>query len=387
MVITQRRDRWLYSDDVENAVSIKRDQQEGGNMKLVVSVLVVVVFITISSLSAQIVIDWTEIPQDIGTEWISNSKDTVTVDLGSTGGGQTWDFTTQPMGEDSNLTIIVSVSSTPFADSFPTANVAYETPVDNDTIIYYSELASNFVLGLGYAVISDSSHVICFDPADSVSLPISYGDNRHYNFAFEVEPTPGVVVKSETYGYSEIDAYGTVTIPYGTFPCLRECMYDTFAMTTFIGGIPMFGDTVYHINYRFLTEDYGNVTNIRSNEEETNPNYTDASSIYRLIDFSTGIKEEFDRFQEHSLLHFPNPFTDYVTIQYSLSEESNVDLRVYDVNGRLLNTIVDRPQQRGNYTVRWFGKNSIGNSLPRGIYFYHLNVGDLHSVGKMLLIR
>jgi hypothetical protein len=356
-------------------------------MKFAVSVLLVVVFMTISSLSGQIVIDWTEIPQDIGTEWISNSKDTVTVDLGSTGGGQTWDFTTQPMGEDSNQTSIVSLASTPFADSFPTANIVYETPADTDTIIYYAELASNFVLGLGFAIISDSSHVICFDPVDSVSLPISYGDNHHYNFAFEVELTPGVVVKSETYGYSEIDAYGTVTIPYGTLPCLRECMYDTFAMTTFVSGIPMFGDTVYHIDYRFLTEDYGSVTTIRSNEGETNPNYTDAYSIHRLIDFSTGIKEESDVFQGHSLLHFPNPFTDYVTIQYSLSEKGNVDLRVYDVNGRLVNTIVDRPQQKGNYTVRWFGRNNIGNSLPRGIYFYHLKVGDLHSVGKMLLVR
>ncbi len=52
----------------------------------------------------------------------------------------------------------------------------------------------------------------------------------------------------------------------------------------------------------------------------------------------------------------PNPFSDVATIRYSLPYETNVSLKVYDISGRLINTLVQGKVQAGVHTIRWEGK-------------------------------
>ncbi len=334
-----------------------------------------------------IVIDWAEIPQENGTKWTVNSKNNVTVDLNSTGGPQTWDFSSQPMGSDSSLWRIVLKSSTPFADSFPDANLVYKAVENSDTSYQYQELDSTFLntLGLGGAA-PDTTYILQYEPVDSYPLPIIHGNSNRYHYGFEVEE-PGSIVKHEWYGRSIIDAWGTVTIPYGTFPCLRQCSFDTFAITTFVTGNPVSGDTVTHIRYTFIAENYNKVVCITSNPDETNPNYTDAAVLERLTSFTLGI-EEFKTISRNNLLSLhPNPFSEYVQINYSLPKPSHLSLTIYDVSGRLVKTLIDETQQKGDYAVKWFGRNEAGKSLPNGVYFYQLNIDDAIATGKMLLVR
>lgn len=333
-----------------------------------------------------IVVDWTEIPQGINTAWTINSRNNVIVDLGSTGGPQIWNFTSQPMGSDSCLVTIVPKSSTPFADSFPNANLVYKAVEDSDTSYQYQELDSTFLstLGLG-GVAPDTTYILQYEPVDSYPLPIIHGNSNRYHYGFEVQESD-TVVKYEWYGRSVIDAWGTVTIPYGTFPCLRQCSFDTSATTTFVTGNPVSGDTVTHIRYTFITEEYNEVVFITSHEDETDPNYTDAEILERLTYFYLGI-EEITTSHKNILSHYPNPFSNYVQFNYSLTKPGYLNLTIYDVSGRLVKTLIDKPEQQGSYTVKWFGKNGAGKSLPNGVYFYHLNVDNTISTGKMLLIR
>jgi serine protease AprX len=333
-----------------------------------------------------IVVDWTEIPQFIDTEWLINSSNDVSVDLGSTGGPQNWNFTAQPMGSDSCHVRIVSKTSTPFADSFPEANLVYKAVHNSDTSYQYQELDSTFLSTLGSgSVMLDTAYVLQYEPIDSQPLPIIHGNSNRYHYGFTVGESD-TVVKYEWYGLSVIDAWGTVTIPYGAFPCLRQCSFDTCATTTFVTGNPISGDTITHIHYTFIAEEHNEVVSISSHPGETDPDFSDAAILERLTFFYMGI-EETSTSHKTLLSYYPNPFSEYVNITFSLMKPSHVNLTVYDVSGRLVTTMIDKHQQQGKYTVTWFGTNESGNQLPNGIYFYHLDIDGTILTGKMLLIR
>ena len=100
----------------------------------------------------------------------------------------------------------------------------------------------------------------------------------------------------------------------------------------------------------------------------------------------TGVKAD-GRRQHWLQQNYPNPFNPVTTIEYSVSQESRVRLQVFDARGRVVRTLVNRDLLPNNYKVLWDGRNSSGNSVASGIYFYRLTVGDLSATRKMVLLR
>jgi hypothetical protein len=98
---------------------------------------------------------------------------------------------------------------------------------------------------------------------------------------------------------------------------------------------------------------------------------------------------------------FPNPFHKSTVIEYrvdtieeyqeSLPEEfkcsQTVTLRIYDLMGREIRTLVNGVQSTGNYTIDWDGKNFRSEEAPSGVYFYRLKVGEISSTKKLILFR
>ena len=80
--------------------------------------------------------------------------------------------------------------------------------------------------------------------------------------------------------------------------------------------------------------------------------------------------------------NFPNPFGETTTIRYSLPQSMVIRLRVYDVLGREVATLVDGRQASGIYTVEFDGA-----SIPSGIYFYRIEMDHLRSTKPMTLTR
>ncbi len=85
--------------------------------------------------------------------------------------------------------------------------------------------------------------------------------------------------------------------------------------------------------------------------------------------------------------NYPNPFNPLTIINYQLSIENWVTLKVYDVLGREIRTLVNGRQRPGKYRVEWNGRNDIGESVSSGIYFYRLKVGNFQVTRKMVLLR
>ncbi len=83
----------------------------------------------------------------------------------------------------------------------------------------------------------------------------------------------------------------------------------------------------------------------------------------------------------------PNPFAGTTAIRYALPSGGHVKLEVFDVEGRLVSVLVDRPQTAGPQSVVWEGVDSKGNELPSGVYFYRLSAESATRTMKMLLLR
>ncbi|MFZ2866152.1 MAG: T9SS type A sorting domain-containing protein, partial [Ignavibacteriaceae bacterium] len=80
--------------------------------------------------------------------------------------------------------------------------------------------------------------------------------------------------------------------------------------------------------------------------------------------------------------NYPNPFNPTTRISYSLSERSNVTLKVYDVLGNEVATLVNTTKSAGNHVVTFGGEN-----LASGLYIYTLKAGNFISSKKMVLIK
>ncbi|MCH8929186.1 MAG: T9SS type A sorting domain-containing protein [Candidatus Marinimicrobia bacterium] len=85
--------------------------------------------------------------------------------------------------------------------------------------------------------------------------------------------------------------------------------------------------------------------------------------------------------------NYPNPFNPITNIMYDVPASASVSLRIYDMLGRSVITLVNEQQSAGSYNVEWNGKNSSGIQVTSGIYFYRLEAGQSATTKKMLLLR
>ncbi|MCF7833377.1 MAG: T9SS type A sorting domain-containing protein [Candidatus Marinimicrobia bacterium] len=107
-----------------------------------------------------------------------------------------------------------------------------------------------------------------------------------------------------------------------------------------------------------------------------------ASSRRGYIRFSS-ITQIADIPQDYRLhQNYANPFNPATTISYDLPQASNVTLSIYDITGRLIQTLVDQQQGSGQYSIRWDASH-----LSSGVYIYRLQAGDFAQSKKMLLIK
>lgn len=86
--------------------------------------------------------------------------------------------------------------------------------------------------------------------------------------------------------------------------------------------------------------------------------------------------------------NFPNPFNPGTTISFSIAADGFVDITIYDILGREIQTLVNKKLSAGFYSLTWDAKDRAGRNMPSGNYFYVLRVNEqLHSVKRMTLLK
>ena len=87
------------------------------------------------------------------------------------------------------------------------------------------------------------------------------------------------------------------------------------------------------------------------------------------------------------LQNYPNPFNPNTVIRYSLLKNGHVLLKVYDVQGREISTLVNEYQKAGTYETQFPNNQYTNNQLPSGVYFYKLTAGEFVDTKQMMLIK
>ena len=85
--------------------------------------------------------------------------------------------------------------------------------------------------------------------------------------------------------------------------------------------------------------------------------------------------------------NYPNPFNPSTVIRYNIVSPSLVSLKIFDVLGREVKTLVNQEQLSGVYEVNWIGDDELGNKVSTGIYFYRISAGNFINTKKMMLIK
>ncbi len=80
--------------------------------------------------------------------------------------------------------------------------------------------------------------------------------------------------------------------------------------------------------------------------------------------------------------NYPNPFNPSTKIEFDIPENSFVSLKVYDIGGRELKTLVNENKNSGYYSV-----NFDASSLPSGAYYYTIESGKFHATKKLVILK
>jgi hypothetical protein len=85
--------------------------------------------------------------------------------------------------------------------------------------------------------------------------------------------------------------------------------------------------------------------------------------------------------------NYPNPFNPSTTIRYDLSAGTKVHLKIYNLLGKVVRTLVDNILSAGEKSIVWDGKDDFNRAVPSGIYLYQIRAGAFTKTKKMIMIK
>jgi hypothetical protein len=91
--------------------------------------------------------------------------------------------------------------------------------------------------------------------------------------------------------------------------------------------------------------------------------------------------------ENHLSQNYPNPFNPQTTIAFSIRSRGAVSVKVYNVGGERVRTLVDEERAAGSHAVVWDGRNSAGSPVSSGVYFYRLETPGFQQTRKMVLLK
>ncbi|MBP9582155.1 MAG: DUF3160 domain-containing protein, partial [Ignavibacterium sp.] len=221
--------------------------------------------------------------------------------------------------------------------------------------------------GGGYGGLMESDHLV----ADVHTAPFDCGGGM-----------PGYVVH-----------VGTGSINLGVFTANA----DDSILTAYVGPVMSY--------YEYITEDFLRLTDEEWDNEflqsALRPNWVNiylADSVGNSRGNGPSLITSVDDDPDNTIIpqteiliaNYPNPFNPSTliafTIPYDLTNQ-NTELKIYDVQGALIATLVNQQLAAGNYVVKWEGKNQNNQNVASGIYLYNIKVGEKIKTGKMNLLK
>jgi hypothetical protein len=349
---------------------------------------------------AQISITARDVPRTVGQQFrYFAQSDSIYVNIGNPGGPQTWDFTT---GDTSFIGTDLYLNPAQSPPQFSRANVVIQTDQMNlfgftDPGILYCGLGTSRFLLIGIATTFQGAPVeVPFLPyIQQYPLPLRMGRtwsnpvsvDQQFSYAGD---TYRLVLNATI--NSEVDAYGTVNVPLGSYESLRIKNAVNYDATIYIWllfvWVPVYEQSGTTYNYDWRAATVGTALGITTNSAAQGVTYI--NGLRRLMGTSnldagglpvamlpTAEPESFD-----ILSSYPNPFNGQTTIQYNLNEATEVDLRIFDLIGRQVAQLEEGYQEAGTHEIGW-----QPGDLSAGLYFVRLKMGSQMRQQVMIYLK
>ena len=85
--------------------------------------------------------------------------------------------------------------------------------------------------------------------------------------------------------------------------------------------------------------------------------------------------------------NYPNPFNPTTTIRFELPEDAHTRIAIYDLLGREIVLLENRPFHAGYHQVIWQGRDTYGNAVSSGMYIYRMEANGFSSTRKMVFLK
>jgi hypothetical protein len=345
--------------------------------------------------SAQITVTSNDILGLIGKSQIFELDTTksITVNVGTAGGNQTWDFRSLILRANNFTYQFLAPQGTPFAANFPQANFVQKNtlPLEPGSASYsYFRVIASGLQQLGSATQTPDTTFVRASNFTPSPLPVQFGATWNEARSDTFGLPPAFLQITRTTSSNTVDGWGQVRLPIGNFDCLRFRANRKRVAKTVVNGAVIAADSSTSIGYTWVTKNNFFVAQASSQDNETNPNFTNASSFGRLSSSATAVSSR----EENKLptafalaQNFPNPFNPETKIAFQLSTPDRVELSIFTVTGEKVRTLVATPLAAGTHAAIWDGKDRSGNNLASGIYLYRLQIGAAQLTKRMLLVR
>jgi len=87
------------------------------------------------------------------------------------------------------------------------------------------------------------------------------------------------------------------------------------------------------------------------------------------------------------LQNAPNPLVGFTAINFAVAKPGNVCLKIYNISGQLVKTLVNEGKQPGYYNVKWDGKDESGQQAAAGVYFYRIQANEFNNTKKLVVLK
>jgi hypothetical protein len=355
------------------------------DMVLLFSIVLSVVMIMPSI--AQISITSADLFSFLGTSKTmeTDTSGSVMVNVGSAGASQSWDFTGTVVQGNIESWDFLNPVNTPYSADFPTANIALRISSASytDTTYSFFRIENSSFTEVGQVLFFQDTTILTQNSLLVLPLPCAMGSNWMTRDSTEFLFAGNKIVEIDLQN-NTVDAWGTVTVPTGQYNCLRVREDGDYITNTYVNNILIFSDTIKTINYTWITKEVIVAAQAESQENDTNPNFTNASNFSRNIQSMTPIIEPV-RSAPHKFrlyANYPNPFNASTEIAFDLPINEVINLAIYNVMGQMVAELANGRMSAGTHRLIWNAEQ-----LPSGLYYLQLKTENDRQVKKMILMK
>ena len=200
---------------------------------------------------------------------------------------------------------------------------------------------------------------------DSTNAPVTVYDSSPWGFASKIETNwDGELLDFDNDNKAEL------LVSFQSIEDSLKTTTKTLNMDSLANGVTHYDEVVTkvknHKDYTFVILENGTPTDLLSSD----PIRFVLPNDYRLDQ------------------NYPNPFNPNTTIQYTVPIDRKVSIKVYNITGQLVRTLVNNELAvAGTHRIVWNGKNNFGRTVSTGIYLYTLEWAGMRKVKRMTLVK